>query len=136
MITKILRFLGLITVRRSALLGSRLHEYYVFCVQNAVEKDFGAIPRPEAIENSRECMKWVSIQERIPDKPGQYWCYDMDEAECSGSCRPWVDWFDPERNNDFMTTLATDMLGTQFVVKDYAVTHWAEMILPDPPKGE
>lgn len=57
MITKILRFFGLVTVRRAALLSSRLHEYYVLCVQGAVEKDFGVIPRPEAIENSR---KWWS----------------------------------------------------------------------------
>lgn len=74
-------------------------------------------------------MEWISVKDRLPKKAGQYWCYDQWEAEGSGYCTPWVDWFD---ESDFFTT-AVDLKGRQFVIKDYSPTHWEKMILPDPP---
>ncbi|MDY6894331.1 MAG: DUF551 domain-containing protein [Thermotogota bacterium] len=79
-------------------------------------------------------MEWISVEERLPKKSRQYWCYDIHEALMSGSCIPWVDWFDCKSGN--FRTYAEDVQGRPCAIKDYSVTHWAEMVLPDPPKGE
>ena len=86
----------------------------------------------EIQEREEEKRKWISITERLPERPGQYWCYDMDEAVGSGSCTPWVDWFNPKKDNGFIT-FAEDMDGNPCAIKDHAVTHWAEIIRPKSP---
>ena len=79
-------------------------------------------------------MEWISVKERLPEKSGQYWCYDMNEAEISGSCAPWVDMF--SESAESFIGIYTNLYGEYVVRASRSVTHWAEMTMPDPPEGD
>lgn len=55
MINKILSKIGLMKTKRAENIGARIHEYYIKCVLNEVEKEFGAKPKSEALESG---IKW------------------------------------------------------------------------------
>ena len=80
-------------------------------------------------------MEWISVKERLPKTPKHYWAWDIKEATDTGNCTPWVVYFEPDRK-EFISLAFEGHYNKPIMLSDYSITHWAEMTLPEPPKGE
>lgn len=54
MLNYILSKFGLMKIKRAENIGAQIHEHYIKCVLNEVEKEFNVVPKPDALQRGIE----------------------------------------------------------------------------------
>ena len=62
--------------------------------------------------------EWISVEDRLPDDTGRYWCYVTEHGELGKSSYQW--------------NIAYNVYAEMF--EEVGVTHWQP--LPEPPKEQ
>ena len=88
-----------------------------------------------AISALREQPRWISVDERLPEKSGQYLTYEDWGYGCSIDMAYWTDSYRDKREVEMYGRALWYRYDSEY--GDYeirCITHW--MPLPEPPKEE